>query len=141
MRKIMRWFATGFLGLVVASGASSCTEQRNQEEEEGEAVGSVRQALTTTQRVLEFEGPIGGAGGAPSDWVTSSGTISSSDNAFAGAHSLSVVNGWSPTLTSIPLSTFDAPMATSAGLEVWLPTSMQLSRAPRDERLSPSLIS
>jgi hypothetical protein len=105
----IRW--TCVLGVVLAGAA--CDEPQSEPE-----AGSVRQNLTTNERILGFERV--SAAPADSDWKTSGGLLSTGAPPSEGAQALGISNiGWA-LLESAPLSALGA-VSSSAKLDVRLP--------------------
>lgn len=93
-----RGYAFAFL-----STALACTSEPTLEE-----VASKSLAVSVSDRVLDFEGPVGPQG----DWRRLVGTATSSSNASAGSKSLSLGGDWNPSAISIPLGPLGTISAT-----------------------------
>ena len=112
---MLRKFAVVAGALVVA-----CSDSRTSLEEGGvETVGEISEALTANQRILSFDGPIGGQGG---DWRAQNGVATSSAVRAEGTASLSLAGSVNASAVSAPLATL-GNINGSAGIEVSLPTS------------------
>jgi RHS repeat-associated protein len=115
------WIRQAFVGVLVLVGA--CGDERRAPSETGqeESVAVQRQSLTATQtRILGFEGTIGTNG----DWRAVTGTASSSTVHSEGTRSLSLSGSTSPSARSTSISTL-GPLASQAGIDVQVPTSLQ----------------
>jgi hypothetical protein len=113
------WIRRFFIGILVLVGA--CGDQQSTPSRGEATVGVQVEALTATQqRVLGFEGTIGGASG---DWRALSGTATSNSTRVEGAKSLALSASQNPKAISIPLSAL-GPVASAAKISVSLPTSL-----------------
>ena len=87
-----------------------------------EDLGIVQEALTTTERILGFEGTISGAAG--SDWRPVTGTATSSTTHSEGAKAISLGGNWNPSAVSTGLSALGA-LSGAPSVDVLLPTGYQ----------------
>jgi RHS repeat-associated protein len=87
-----------------------------------EDVGIVEEALTTNDRILGFEGSIGGAAG--SDWRPVVGTATSSTTHSEGTRSISLGSNWNPSAISAPLTALGA-LSGPPSVDVLLPAGYQ----------------
>jgi hypothetical protein len=117
--------AVGAISVLFCAAAFSCSgDTRN------EQLATLQAALTSNERILTYEGQIGGAG---ADSTASAGTTATaSSTSFEGAQALALSGSQNPSAISAPLSTLGT-IAFKATLEIALP----LWSAPARERLSP----
>jgi len=96
---------------------AACSGDRVNEE-----LGFVQEALTTTERILGFEGTISGAAG--SDWRPVTGTASSTTTHSEGTRAISLGSNWNPSAVSAPLSALGT-LSGAPSVDVLLPTGYQ----------------
>jgi len=84
-----------------------------------ESVGQAFEALSTNDRILDFEGSVGGSTG---DWHATTGTATSSTLHSSGSKSISLGSNWNPAALSAVLSAL-GPLSAAPGVDVELPTS------------------
>lgn len=113
---MFRRFAIVAAALVVACSDSSSPLAPGGDEE---GVASVSSALTASQRILSFDGPIGPQN---ADWRALSGVATSSAVRVEGTASLSLTGSANASAVSAPLSSL-GNLNTTAGIDVNLPTS------------------
>jgi hypothetical protein len=97
-----------------ALGLVSCGD-----EPRSESTGSTRQAMTSSQRILDFEGTIGGSTSA--DWHATATTVAPSSTAASGNQALAVSGSHSAVVTSAPLAKWGTIPATGS-IHVLLPS-------------------
>jgi RHS repeat-associated protein len=87
-----------------------------------EDIGIVEEALTANDRILGFEGTIGGAAG--SDWRPVVGTATASTTHSEGAHSIALGGNTNPEAVSAALTAL-GPLSSNPSVDVELPVGYQ----------------